>query len=197
MKIMLDQKKALSMPCSRQESMSAVTDSEKVEEKTLKKCFYENSGTCRKKEKCKYLHPKKTCQTFSKMGSCLDVEKCQLRHPKESCSRFLSSGSCHLGDRCRERHPLERTLQSISQSHYFRKDTNTNPHINFLGTSTYPSQGQGSQMTQEQTPKSPQVPWTPPLQNPHQNNPSRTAPYPPMNVPPPQHPGYGWGGKSW
>ena len=53
-----------------------------------KKCKFENSGTCRRKNSCGDYHPKTTCQSYSKLGSC----------PLESrCVRTLVSLQVHPG----------------------------------------------------------------------------------------------------
>ena len=48
---------------------------------TRKKCRFENTGVCRSKNECNDLHPKKTCQSFSKLGSCPLESLCEHRHP--------------------------------------------------------------------------------------------------------------------
>ena len=116
MKMMLEHSKELAESKVKQRSMS--TGSAPDNNKYKKKCSYENTGTCRDKDRCLYFHPKKTCQHFSKMGSCLDEEVCQHRHPKRICSRLLNNGYCSYGDNCRDRHPLEFAVQIISQSRY-------------------------------------------------------------------------------
>ena len=72
------------------------------------KCFYENNGNCRESEiKCKFVHPKKTCQAYSKLGSCPQESLCEHRNPQKICFRLQSTGYCPTGDRCRSRQPLE------------------------------------------------------------------------------------------
>ena len=83
------------------------------------KCSLENSGTCRNKT-CKYVHPSKTCQAFSKLGSCSSETSCELRHPQRTCFNFERHGSCNRGDSCRFRHPLEfQAFRNQHQSHAF------------------------------------------------------------------------------
>ena len=70
------------------------------------KCKYENIGTCRDHERCKYFHPKDKCEVHSLLGKCSqevsENSSCDLRHPKYICQRLKSAGYCSL----RDRHPL-------------------------------------------------------------------------------------------
>ena len=136
-----------------------------------KKCSFENSGTCAKKETCPYYHPKRVCQNFSKLGSCSNEASegttCDLRHLRKICFRLEASGYCNSGDRCRYRHPLNYAHSSIWR---YR---NLHSKNYFLGQNSPAFQGPG--MGDSEKPmssphqKSPQEPWTPPLtQPPHQ-----------------------------
>ena len=75
--------------------------------KTNKRCKYENTGTCSRQEGCRFVHPKVTCQSFSKIGSCQNEFRCEYRHPRTICNSWRTTRSCPGGDRCRERHPVE------------------------------------------------------------------------------------------
>ena len=113
------------------------------EPKVKTKCFYENNSTCRDHERCKFLHPKKTCQSFSKLGSCSQESLCEHRHPQNICFRLQSTGYCASGDRCRNRHPLEYAYKDYSQSNYNKQNYNNNLNYNFLGSSPHSLQGPG------------------------------------------------------
>ena len=69
------------------------------------KCKFENTGTCSKKH-CPNLHPRKTCQAYSKSGVC-GLPMCELRHPLGVCFEWRQKGACFYGDGCRNRHPSE------------------------------------------------------------------------------------------
>ena len=75
--------------------------------KPIKKCRFENSGSCNKKESCSFLHPVATCQAFSRLGSCQDEKKCVYRHPRNICTSWKTYRACKEGEKCRDRHPLE------------------------------------------------------------------------------------------
>ena len=72
------------------------------------KCKYENGGKCKEKNTCEYFHPKRTCQTFSKIGSCPVGLQCNRRHPKVICREWEENNNCQWNERCRFRHPLEK-----------------------------------------------------------------------------------------
>ena len=69
-----------------------------------KKCQYENTGNCRKKN-CKDAHPKSTCKQHSKFGTCPFPARCEDRHPNEVCYYWQRFRSCRDGENCRRRHP--------------------------------------------------------------------------------------------
>ena len=96
------------------------------------KCKFENYGTCRNAENCDFIHPKKTCQSQSKLGSCPAESLCEHRHPSRICPNWTQYGSCYSGDRCRSRHPIEYNLQPHHSSSSFR---------DFLGGSAPPHGG--------------------------------------------------------
>ena len=124
--------------------------------KATTKCFYENNGDCRDQERCKFLHPKKTFQSFSKLGSCPQESLCEHRHPQKICFRLQNTGYCPSGDRCRKRHPLEYAYQDLSQGNHRNWKYQTF-HNNFLGSSPRTPQDVGvlgGLTGQEQ--------WTPP-----------------------------------
>ena len=82
-------------------------DADEVSKKKTDKCRYENTGFCRRKSECKEWHPKKTCQSFSKLGSCPLESTCEHRHPYGICYDWEKFGSCFQGDSCRHRHPFD------------------------------------------------------------------------------------------
>ena len=88
------------------------------------------------------VHPKKTCQAYSKLGSCPQESVCEHRHPQKICFRLQSTGYCPTGDRCRSRHPLEYAYQDLSQSNFSWKYQN-NYSRNFLGSSPRTPQEMG------------------------------------------------------
>ena len=75
--------------------------------KAMKRCRFENTGTCIKNSSCTFVHPKLTCQSFSKVGSCQRESKCDYRHPRSVCESWRRSSSCHEGESCRNRHPVD------------------------------------------------------------------------------------------
>ena len=109
------------------------------------KCYYENNGTCRDQERCKYFHPKRTCQAFSKLGSCSQESLCEHRHPRKVCLRLQSTGYCAAGDRCRDRHPLEYAYQDLSQSKYRDYKSYFYSNRRFLGLSPHSLHGVAEQ----------------------------------------------------
>jgi len=68
------------------------------------KCKIENKGTCNRKERCPYLHPKKTCIPHSKYGVCSNEESCAFRHPIGICMVWKTGGPCPDLRSCRYRH---------------------------------------------------------------------------------------------
>ena len=127
-------------------TMEVKASAEKVpaRDKAETRCHYENSGNCRDQDKCAYYHPKKTCQTQSKLGSCPQESLCEHRHPHRVCPRLQSTGYCASGDRCRNRHPLEYALSDYSQSTRRNgKYIHNNFNRNFLGSSPHSLQGPG------------------------------------------------------
>ena len=83
------------------------------------KCKYENTGNCKIK-RCKDIHPKKTCQGYSKLGSCAFESNCEHRHPYGVCYSWEREGFCNEGDECRHRHPflMSAALQGLSQDNF-------------------------------------------------------------------------------
>ena len=75
-----------------------------------KKCKFEHSGTCRRKNSCGDYHPKTTCQSYSKLGSCPLESRCEHRHPYGVCYEWEQHGTCRHGDGCRHRHPFGAVL---------------------------------------------------------------------------------------
>ena len=177
------------------------------------KCFYENNGTCRDADKCKFVHPKKTCQAFSKLGSCAQENLCDHRHPRKVCPRLQSTGYCPGGDRCRDRHPLEYAYQDYSQSKYRKQYLNNNFNTHFLGSSPHSLQGPG--VPNQTFQAGPREAWTPPFQQagvsqgPPQQQPqpfqqAGVSQGPPLQPPHPGHAGHrhphphqGRGGQMW
>ena len=83
-----------------------------------KKCKFENTGNCRNRE-CEDIHPKKTCQSSSKLGSCPLESSCEHRHPFGICFDWEKNGQCFRGDGCRNRHPLEMGAQRAPNAEPF------------------------------------------------------------------------------
>ena len=71
------------------------------------KCRFKNTGVCRRMSDCKDGHPRKTCQSHSKLGSCPMESTCEHRHPYGVCYDWEKYGSCNDGDNCRHRHPFD------------------------------------------------------------------------------------------
>ena len=79
---------------------------EKVKEASppkLKRCKFENTGACNRKDSCKFVHPVTVCQGFSRFGSCPKEGKCEERHPRSVCISWRNTGYCEEGDACRNR----------------------------------------------------------------------------------------------
>ena len=70
-----------------------------------KKCWYYESGFCRKGLACNWLHPVEICKSFSKYAQCPRGQGCPLRHPLTICMRYMEGG-CHNGDVCVMQHPI-------------------------------------------------------------------------------------------
>ena len=66
-----------------------------------RKCRYENKGHCKDGSSCSYFHPKRTCQSSSKLGSCPTEYSCNLRHPIGICHEWSNNGACHRSENCR------------------------------------------------------------------------------------------------
>ena len=73
--------------------------------KAYKKCKFENTGSCSRLDGCRFIHPKETCQAYSKIGTCKDEIKCDFRHPRKVCGSWKTHRYCQEGENCRERHP--------------------------------------------------------------------------------------------
>ena len=95
------------------------TDVDKPNDVKRNKCRYENTGNCRAKNECKDVHPKKTCQSFSKLGSWPLESSCEHRHPYGVCYDWEKFGSCREGDMCRHRHPFDMALSKPSTPDHF------------------------------------------------------------------------------
>ena len=61
--------------------------------KILNRCKYFNTGFCKNREKCPFLHPDSICQDYLNYGRCDQYRSCLARHPKE-CRYWKSSGKC-------------------------------------------------------------------------------------------------------
>ena len=62
-------------------------------------CTFENKGKCRNRDDCDEVHPKGTCQNYSKLGSCPVAEGCKYRHPSGICwewERVYGSQECRM-----------------------------------------------------------------------------------------------------
>ena len=140
-----------------EEKESTTHDQKKINTK----CFYENNGSCRDQDQCNYLHPKKVCQSFSKLGSCSQESICEHRHPVQICFRLQNTGYCSAGDRCRNRHPLEYAYQEYSQSKRRVQTIYNFTNKHFLGSSPQSLQGLGGLGVGNVTPREA---WTPPTQ---------------------------------
>ena len=62
-------------------------------EKVLKKCKYFNTGFCKSRGKCLFLHPESICEDYLDSGKCDNFRTCQRRHPK-ICRYWVKSGEC-------------------------------------------------------------------------------------------------------
>ena len=81
------------------------------------KCHFENTGVCRQNN-CVNIHPKKTCQPFSKLGSCPLESSCEHRHPFGVCFEWEKHGTCRDGDQCRHRHPFDVAMRAATPDHF-------------------------------------------------------------------------------
>ena len=81
------------------------------------KCRFENTGVCRQNN-CVNIHPKKTCQSFSKLGSCPLESSCEHRHPFGVCFEWEKHRSCREGDQCRHRHPFDVAGRAATPDHF-------------------------------------------------------------------------------
>ena len=145
LQMMLDHTKELGESKNRSKHLvdaKKTADDVKQPPTQSQKCFYENNGTCREQAKCKYPHPKKTCQDFSKLGSCSQESLCEHRHPRKVCPRLQNTGYCATGDRC---HPVEYAYQDLSQNNYRNYKSYYNPNRRFLGLSPHSLHGVAEQ----------------------------------------------------
>ena len=105
-KSLLDYSKEINLKNKNGREVNEVV--EKVKETSPvkpKKCKFENTGTCNRKESCKFLHPASICQGFSRFGSCPKEGKCEDRHPRSICHAWRNARHCPEGNACRDRHP--------------------------------------------------------------------------------------------
>ena len=65
--------------------------------KKVIRCRYFNYGFCKYKEKCRFVHPKEVCGTYSG-GKCED-SSCLKRHPK-ACKYFRGQTGCKRKEGC-------------------------------------------------------------------------------------------------
>ena len=104
--------------------------------KAYKKCQYENTGSCRRKD-CNKYHPKKTCQPYSKLGSCPLESSCEHRHPFGVCHEWERFGSCRSYEVCRFKHPFEfqsrQQQQQLDPSKFTRSARGGDSKLHFLG----------------------------------------------------------------
>ena len=75
--LMKDQDKEI---IEKTEKARSKSTSDAITTNNKKKCKFENTGNCRNRE-CEDIHPKKTCQSSSKLGSCPLESSCEHRHP--------------------------------------------------------------------------------------------------------------------
>ena len=62
-------------------------------QKVFKRCKYYNTGFCKSRQKCPFLHPDSICQDYLGSGKCKNYENCLQRHPKECCF-WRKTGNC-------------------------------------------------------------------------------------------------------
>ena len=105
------------------------------QDQPLQKCSFEDRGSCKRKEECRFVHPVGTCQSFSKLGSCSSQYSCTMRHPQRTCHHFERYGSCQRGDDCRFRHPIEFSFNNFNnQRNPFLENTRSQYNNRRQGT---------------------------------------------------------------
>ena len=107
LKLMKDHAKEAAEKLMPEKEKETIEKTEDKKKKPAVKCRFEDTGLCRSKNKCEDIHPKKTCQSHSKLGSCSTASLCELRHPFGVCFEWQRHGYCYSGDDCRNRHPIE------------------------------------------------------------------------------------------
>ena len=92
---------------------------DKVKEKRRRlKCKYEDRGKCKEKDKCMFIHSKRTCFAHSRHGMCSSERSCSYRHPVGIFYEWEQKGSCFRQETCRFCHPQRRTGRSfLGQNH--------------------------------------------------------------------------------
>ena len=80
----------------RNENSKAKEEEIKKTETFVKKCKYFNSGYCKFKTDCKFLHPKEICTIYLEGGEC-DRKLCKNRHPKV-CKWLQGKSGCQRND---------------------------------------------------------------------------------------------------
>ena len=62
-------------------------------QKVVKRCRFFNTGFCKSRGMCPFLHPDSICDDYLKSGNCDQYRTCLKRHPKE-CRDWRQSGKC-------------------------------------------------------------------------------------------------------
>ena len=59
-----------------------IIEIEKPSKKIQRKCKFYDSGFCKRRENCRFEHPKSLCQTFLETVNCQYPRTCPHRHPR-------------------------------------------------------------------------------------------------------------------
>ena len=82
-------------------SAEEMENKNKDKQKKLKKYKYYNMGYCKYNEKCRFIHPDKTCQNYLE-GKC-DLGDCPGRHPR-ACKWYQGATGCRRNESCKYSH---------------------------------------------------------------------------------------------
>ena len=135
LRLMKDQAQEIVDKCDKMNKNGVKDDTAKV-----KKCRFENTGNC-KNRNCVDFHPKKICQSFSKLGSCPMESACEHRHPYGVCYEWQNTGVCYKGDECRNKHPIEMAAPRTPNAEPFLgQGSPSGAHREGEGWRTQPSQ---------------------------------------------------------
>ena len=98
----LDKEIKLLKTCDKDtKSADELENKGKYKQKKFKKCKYYNVGYCKYNEKCRFIHPGKTCQNYLE-GKCNESD-CPSRHPR-ACKWYQGAKGCRRIEICKYSH---------------------------------------------------------------------------------------------